>query len=164
MAKKGILQMIEKGIQKSLNDLLNRTLGIRTYLNTVVYDQYKNAQRKRWMTEGASEGESWKQLDPKYAAWKMRKFANKPGGGRKMLIATGRLFAAVVGEAAGEGQKTEHRKIVTNKSIEIAWTTPYAPYVDEIRDFSEFGDRTTEDIEEGIADYIFASLMRGGGS
>ncbi len=162
VAKKGLLKVIENKIQKDLSALLNRTLGIRTYLNTVVYQQYKNAQRKRWMTEGASEGERWKDLDPKYAAWKKKRYATSPGQGRKMLIASGRLFSAVVGEGMGEGKVQEHRKIVTNKSIEIGWTTPYAPYVDDVREFSDFGDETTEMIEDGVADYIFASLMGGG--
>ncbi len=145
---------IMKGIEDQLKSMVDRANAPQAYLNRVVYRQYQNAQRKRWITENESETGRWKDLSPAYAARKAIAFAAYPGKGTKILIATDRLRKAVVGP--GE----EHRKITTPKSIEIGWTTPYAVYVDAERQFSEFGEKTLEEMYSGLGNFVMQGLFR----
>lgn len=159
MAKTGLIQVM-RGIEDNLQGMLDRSKAVQGYLNRNVYRQYQNAQRARWMSENDSEGAKWKALDPKYAARKKIKFASYPGAGSKMLIATSRLFSAVVGEGSNSEGKSEHRKTATSKSLEIKWSTPYAVYVDDARPFSEFGDKTMQEIYDGLAKFLIENELR----
>lgn len=129
--------------------MINSATDIRAYFNTVVLEQYKNAQRERWMTENASEGSRWKDLNTDYAASKLTRFAGFPGGGRKMLIATGKLFENVFSP----------RKVVKPRTMELFVSTsdvPYARYVDEERPFMRFGRTTRSEILDGIRNYLLS--------
>lgn len=141
-------------IEKKIDAMVARSNRIQGYLNRVVYRQYQNAQRKRWMTENVSEGERWLPLNPAYAARKREVFASYRGAGRKMLIATGRLSQAVIGGS------DEHKKTVTNRQMTIAWSTPYAVYVEEVRPFAEFSDKTMEGINNGLAEFLVRGMWR----
>ena len=149
MAKRSKFRLVSLGreLQNQLEGMVDRSQRTQAYLNRVVYRQYRNAQRKRWMTEGASEGDKWKRLNPKYAEWKKKKFKTYKGAGKKMLIATGELMESVI------GPKGSHKKIVTDTSIEVAWSTPYSVYVDEVRNFTEFSDETMQKIYDGLAEF-----------
>jgi hypothetical protein len=148
------MKQVLSGIEDNLNGMLDRSKRMQAYMNRVVYKQYQNAQRSRWMSEGNSEGDPWKALNPKYKERKKIIFAAYEGQGTKMLIATGRLFKSVIGPGA------DHKKIVTDKSIEVAWSTPYAVYVDEVRPFTEFGDKTMGEIYDGLAKFIMEGILR----
>jgi hypothetical protein len=149
------LAIVENGIVNQLQGMVDRTNRMQAYLNRIVYKQYQNAQRERWMSENASEGTPWKALNPQYAKRKQIKFASYPGQGTKMLIATGQLQKDVIGPSSGG-----HRKLVTNKSIEVSWTTPYASYVEEVRPFAEFGDKTMATIYDGLAKFIIEGILK----
>lgn len=149
------IETLMNGIQDQLEKMLDRSRSMQSYLNRVVYSQYQNAQRKRWITEGASEGSQWQSLNPKYAEIKKVRFAAFPGAGNKMLIATGRLQKSVIGP--GE----DHRKIATDRDLTVSWTTPYAVYVSEVRPFETLGDKTMSDIYEGAAKFIMEGILRG---
>jgi hypothetical protein len=71
-----------------------------------------------------------------------------------MLIATGRLMKSVIGP--GE----DHKKIVTDKSFEVAWSTPYAVYVSDVRPFNSFGEKTMTEIYDGISKFLIEGLLR----
>jgi len=145
---------ISSGIEDQLKGMVDRSRDMTSYLNRVVYQQYKNAQRQRWITEGSSEGPKWKALNKGYAKSKLTRFASYPGGGRHILIATGELQKSVIGPGGG------HRKIVTDHSIEINWTTDYADKVNDVRPFSAFGNKTNQEIYDGIAKFLISGLMR----
>lgn len=142
------------GIEDNIQGMLDRSKSMQSYLNRVVYKQYQNAQRKRWMTENASEGTRWSPLNPKYREYKKKKFAAFDGRGTKMLIATDRLYKSVIGPGA------DHGKLVSDKRIEITWKTPYAVYVDEKRPFTEFGEQTMEQIYDGLAQFTMNGILR----
>jgi len=144
----------ERGIQANLEAMVSRANSVQGYLNRNLYRQYQNAQRTRWQTEGASEGTKWLPLNPGYAKRKLVRFASYPGGGRKMMIATKRLFDAVVGPSG------EHRKEVTSRSLTIGWTTPYAVYADEKRPFSSFSNKTEQQMYDGLAKYLIEGILR----
>lgn len=151
MADGARTQVKNPGVRDSLNAMVSRARNIRSYLNTVVVRQYQDAQMKRFQTENESEGATWVPLTPRYLAQKLIKYAESPGGGRKMLIATGRLSDAAL--MRGEG----YYKIVDNRSIRIGiddGMIPYAKYVARTRPFMTFGSDTLAQMRAGIKNFI----------
>lgn len=132
--------------------MLDRSKAMQGYLNRIVYAQYQNAQRTRWMTENASEGpDKWEPLNERYKKWKIGYYSGFPGNGSKMLIATGKLYQDVV---------ERPNKLVSDKSLEISWTTEYAPDVDMVRPFSVFGQETMNEIYSGLGEFIMKGILR----
>lgn len=141
---KANLASIGRTLEKGLDGMIARADSARAFLERVVYPSYIRAQKKRWMTQGASDGvgklDAWAPLNPKYAAWKLKRAANEYGGGRKMMILTGQLYKAVVGEGPG------HKKLITGKSLVVGVSTPYAKYANAQRDFITFSDQFMDDL------------------
>lgn len=139
--------------------MVKRANLVPGYLNRVVYRQYQNAQRERWKTENNGEdftGGRWEPVDPVYAAYKKKKWADSPGGGGKLLIRTKRLFDSVV------GPHSDHLKLVGDRSIRIATSVPYAEYVDEKRTFTSYSVVFKKKIMKGLSDYLLKNIVRGG--
>jgi len=137
------------GITNKLNGMLSRANLVDGWLNRVAYPQIIQHQRQRWMTEGASEGEQWKPLNPKYRLRKLSQFRDYPGAGTKMLIATGKLVDSITGD-----NKTDHYKIVSGKCLEMGTKVSYAKYVDETRNFTRLSDQTIEDLKAQLRAYL----------
>jgi len=137
MAKAGIIQL-SSNIEKRLKEMVQQANRTRDFLERVVYKTYLKAQMKRWMSEGRSDGfgslPGWKALNAQYAEQKKVRFAEFPGRGKKMLIATNRLFNATTGKGPG------HKKIVSEKSVIVGVDVPYAKYVNADRPFFIFSD------------------------
>jgi len=148
------LKTVSNGIQKNFEGMLKRENAMQSFFSRNIYAMYQNAQRKRWETENFSEGRGWEPLEPRYADWKRSKFAAYEGSGTKMLIATGKLYKAVIGP--GSGQK----KVVTNKGITISISTPYAWPVDAVRPFTEWSEKTAHEMMKAISDFIFKNIQR----
>ncbi len=149
MAENVSLKISVDGIGEYLNGMLDRTKLVRGWLNRVAYPMIIKAQQMRWMTEGASEGEGWAPINPRYAKWKLKKFADYPGGGRKTLIATSRLVKGMTGE-----NLSDHYKLVTDRTLEVGTTINYARYVNETRNIVELGPETVDSLVQGLKDYI----------
>lgn len=151
---KASITSVSKTIEKRLDQMIKQASQTRAFLERVVYREYIKAQRKRWMTEGATDGwgplQKWTALNTKYAAWKRRRYAAAPGGGRKMLIATQRLFLAVVGEGDG------HKKLISDRSIVIGVDIPYAKYVNSSRPFFIFSDEMMNGLKDKHKKFITA--------
>jgi hypothetical protein len=137
------------GIRDRLSGMLNRAGLVRGWLNRVAYPKIIAAQRRRWITEGGSEGQVWAPLNPMYATRKLRKFADYPGGGRKMLIATGRLVDGMTGD-----NTADHYKMVTDRTLETGTTIDYARYVSEKRNIVDLSEETKQDLIEGLSKYL----------
>jgi len=133
-----------------MQNVVKRAEKGTAFLNRVVYPIYQNFQRERWVTQNWGK---WPALNPKYARQKLRRFASYPGGGRHMMIATGRLVTSVTGE-----KKRDHRKIVTNRRLIVGTTVPYAKYPDETREFSEMPPQ----FWNAVADQYVKYLIQGG--
>ncbi len=103
----------------------------------------------RWASENATEGGSWRALNASYAIQKLKRYANFPGGGRKMLIATGRLVDSVTGD-----NKQDHYKLVAGNRLETGTRVDYAKYVAEDRPFTAFGQTTVKDLTDSLNSYI----------
>jgi len=143
------LKISENGIAKFLNGMLQRSSLVKGWLNRVAYPTIIRVQRQRWITEGNSEGYAWKQLSPNYEKYKLRKFADYPGGGRKLLIATNRLVDSMTGD-----NQSEHYKLVTDKTLEVGTFVPYAKYVDEQRSIVKLSPETVAELKDGLKKYL----------
>lgn len=151
------LTVVSRGIEKQLQRYLDREAALQSYLNKNVVEQYRNIQRRRWMTENASEGKVWDRLNPGYAAQKRRIYALYPGRGTKMMIRTGDLFESVIGPGKG------FRKITTPRSLIISTTNPYASDANEMRNFTNYSAKTKADLYLGIAAFIFRGIQKRAG-
>lgn len=144
------VKKVEDGVTVRLNNMLGRIAGLQSYLNTVVYKQYQDAQIKRWETEGSSEQKrKWKRLTPVYLKRKLIKYAAAPYGGRRIGIAGGDLVQSVVGS-----NKRFHRKIVTKTQLIIGTSIKYAGHFAEERPIFEFGKDTKKEIRDGILTFL----------
>lgn len=143
------LKISQDGIGDLLKGMLSRAGLVRGWLNREAYPRVIKVQQMRWMTEGGSEGDGWAPLEPKYAKYKLRKFADYPGGGRKMLIATNRLANGVMAV-----NLSDHYKLVTETSLETGTTIPYAKYVDAKRNFTTLSQETIDTLVASLQDYL----------
>lgn len=173
------MQTVGDKVVKNLDAMISRGKDNRAFFARVAYPMYQAAQMKRWITEGQSEGQKWKPLNEKYAAWKRVNLAGFPGNGEKMLIAKGRLVESVIGrKLAGnpesiltdaEGNKTltgsmgsggiatkarDHHVILDDKSMTITSSTPYARYVSQVRPFFKFSPQLTQRIKASYRTWI----------
>ena len=151
MADNVSLKINVDGIGDLFKGMLDRAKVPRGYLNRVAYPVIIKAQQMRWMTEGASEGDGWAPLNPSYAKYKLRKYVDFPGGGRHMLVATNRLADGMMGK-----NMADHYKLVTDTSVEVGTTIPYAKYVDEKRNITDLSPETISELADGLRDYIVA--------
>lgn len=142
------LKKVQAGIEKRLEEMMDRSRALRTYFLTQIYPYYQNLQRTRWMTEGSSEGPAWKAINPLYAAYKRTRFVSYDGHGTKMMIATGRLFKSVIGPGA------DHTVRVDDRSITIGTTVEYAKFAGKIRPIFKFKKSEISAMKRGVFTYI----------
>jgi hypothetical protein len=171
MAKARLVKTSD-GIEREINAFLERGSTIQAYLNKVVYPQYKKAQAARFQSENSTEGATWAPLSTKpYFAWwekgpngkfgtyyaggyaehKKYLYADYPGGGNNLMIATGKLSQA----ARGVGDGT--LKVISGNTMTVGVDEsiiPYAGYAAEARPFMEFGRDTTDMILDGVANWL----------
>ena len=149
------LTTVTDGISQVFKGMLQREKALQSYLNRNVLEQYRNIQRKRWMTENLSEsGIKWTRLNVNYAKRKRKIYAAYEGSGTKMLVATGKLYKSVIGP--GEG----FRKIVTPRSLYLATTVEYAPHVNDARSFTEYSPASIREIRLSVARFIFKGILK----
>lgn len=136
-------------VSKVLSGMLSRAGLARGWLNRVAYPMVVEAQRMRWASEGASEGDSWKRISEPYATRKLKRFASYPGGGRKMLIATGHLVASVTGD-----ETKDHYKLVEDTRLETGTLVGYGKYVNDERNFTKLGPTTVQALTDSLKQYL----------
>lgn len=146
------IEILKSSFTQRLDEMVSRAKNIKSYMVRVAYPQYQRAQIERWETENKSEGVQWKPLNERYAEYKLKTFAGYDYGGTRMLVATGLLFQSVVGT-----ERKYHRRIVADWGFEVRVTLPYAPYVNRVRPFMVFGDRTRGEILRGMRNYLTVS-------
>lgn len=149
------MKELSGGLGDQIKKYLDRARLVDGYINRVIYPTYQRRQRKRYQTEGASEGVKWPALNAQYAAYKLKKFSSYPGGGRKMMIATGRMKDSVIGPGA------DHRKIGPSRGrLEVYWTTPYAVYTEDVRPVNVWDKKQDQDMYRGAAEYIMNASIK----
>jgi hypothetical protein len=163
----------EKGITDRLDGMLNRSKGLRSFLNRNIYRMYQDVQKERWMTENVSEGTKWKEnssfptfanWEPEgspfrkfwpqgYAQYKLYKYQNAPLKGRSVMVATGDLFQSVIGPGKG------FRKVIEDRSITILTSIPYAKDADDVRTFTTYSLQTRKRFRKAIAQFVFNNFL-----
>lgn len=147
--------MINLRSNKKLQDKFiayqQRALSLQGFMSTKVAEKYERLQRKRWITENVSEGSQWQPLNPKYAAYKRKRWMNAPGGGRHILVASGDLY---------KGMISGYRKIATDRKLIISTNIEYARHVDEARTFSKWGRESIGEFRTMIYDFVVKNKLR----
>jgi hypothetical protein len=126
----------------------------QTWMVRKGYPMYQLAQKRRWMTENASEGATWKPVTREYGRWKMDQYQkNKAKSGSRLLVLSGDLSDSVMGRS-----QKYNRVVFTPKGFSVATTLPYAKYVDEARPFTGFGNSTDEKIKNSLKKFVLAHI------
>lgn len=160
MATTNLRVKITEGFE-TLNKMAQSSMFFEGWANRRLPRLYANAQRTRWMTEGASEGPKWKKLSSGYAASKKWRFASYPGAGNVVLIATSRLLAGLLPPEERKNERSfgeEFRKIIQNKKVTFKTTVPYADDVNQERPFSVWTQRTMNSFVRDYKTYLIASI------
>lgn len=167
---KAEITKVKDNVTDKLNGMIDRSKSMQSFLVRNIYPVYKNMQMERWQTEGGSQGMPWESLSSIYAKRKKKLYGSYPGGGEKMMIATGRLFGAVYGPGSGmpDGEQF-HRMVSTNNSITITLDanqvaskkkagTEYFKYANKNRAFMKFSQESIGEMRTMLKEYI--SSMR----
>lgn len=168
------LKTLHNRITKRLNAIKQREKSMQSFLNTTMVEMYRNIQKARWMSEGASERLRWKPLSTKpffafwepkkselrrfwqggYVEYKRHKFAEYEGSGKKMLIATGKLYKDVIGPGG------KFKKVATPKKLTITTSNEYANWVDENRTFTKYSPETRAAMRKATAQFLFKGIRQ----
>lgn len=129
-----------------------------------IYPMYQRLQTERFMTANSSEGATWAPLSEKYSARKPRMFANYPGSGSKLMIATGTLAGAAIGPGAPFAGTDRHRFIATSTGMTIAIEESgdnaagkpfnYAADAAAIRPVMEFSAASIDEMKQELMKFI----------
>lgn len=160
------------GIGQALNAFIQRGKTVQAYLNRKAYRQYQTAQKERWQSENTSETGQWAPLSTKpfFAYWekgpdgkfgtyyaggyeeqKKYLYAEFPGGGNALMIATGKLSQAAMGRGDGK------LKVITNTTMTVGIddsAIPYGKWAAEARPFMHFGPTTIQKITGDLARWL----------
>lgn len=184
-------KVVAEGALKSLDEMVQQPKWFSGWANTKLLRLHANFQKSRWISEGAVAGlPRWRPLSPAYAAHKRRRYGGGPkfvfepqgpgknpwvqsgvwptypGGGRKVLMATGRLLRSMLaprerGSIQGNSSGPEEfRKIVTDKKVIFSSSVPYAERVDQERPFSDYPPSIIKEMASSYAKYLVAGVMR----
>jgi hypothetical protein len=153
------LKMVNNKALTRLNEMIENGMNPASFLNRVVYPEYQRAQQKRWMSEGESQGSRWHPLNEEYRWLKEYTMADMPGGGTKMMIATGRLIESVTGLSVGANPSgiKDHRKAVSINTLVVGTSVEYAEYA-AIRPFMNFSPAWRKIIKQKYSDYMMGRV------
>jgi len=157
---KATYKKFSDGIKDRLDAMLSDGMDMRQLFARTIYPDYQKKQIRRWQKRSASEGTTWDSLDKDYKKRKKTLFYDMPYRGRKDLIATGRLFASVVGATDDKtlsrtgGKPGDHRKIIKRLRMEIYTMVPYAGFVSERFDIMGFSDKTWDEWQGEMERYL----------
>jgi len=143
------LKKVQDTVTTRLDSMIATGKDPRAFMLKIVRPAYQAAQRKRFATENQSEGQKWSPLNSKYAEYKLKKFKDFPGGGRKINIATGKLVNSLLLQDA-----TLVNELVTHTSYVISIKVPYAKYVDEARPIMQFRKQFTQDLKKQFTSWM----------
>lgn len=152
------LELTQNALEQRLNEILTRAKSTQG-ASARVYPVYQALQTQRFMTENASEGQQWDPLKGEYAKYKVKKYSSSPGGGRKMLIATGHLAGAVIGPGAPFPGTESHRAIFKPWSMQISVSLNYAQYVAARRPFMSFSDASMQKMKAALSQYLVGDIV-----
>lgn len=171
------IKIVQNDIDARLNGILTRAKSTQG-AGARIFPLYQQLQTKRFQTEGASEGQAWPKLNPKYQAYKEkrygggtkrgkdgdRKWGSWPGGGRKMLIGTSTLAGAVIGPGAPFEGTANNVQIYKPYSLQISVNMSgtnaegkpfnYGGFVAEKRPFMAFSSKSIDQMKTIMKNYL----------
>lgn len=186
--------VIRDNITEKLQSLVSNGSSMRSFLLRSIYPMYQQFQLDRFQSENSTEGFSWPSLSSRYAARKRIMFGGGPkfefiggrgagrpwipkgtwpsfpGGGSKMMIATGRLASAAIGpNPIWSGGESFHRMIVTDTSLSVRIDgsrqaskkdpgSEYFKYAAEKRPFMKFSQAHISQMKDAVKAYVKGSL------
>lgn len=154
---------VQDNVTKRLEQMIARGKDARAFFARVVIPSYRMTQKKRWITENATpevSGGPWPKYEEtfsnpvaaaRYRAYKKRMYSSFPGGGRKMMINTNRLFKSVIRDG---GASSDGYILMTSNELIVATSVPYAKYVDEKRKIMSFSDSWVNDLKIRLRSYL----------
>lgn len=157
------IRKTKDGFSQQMKDMITRSKSAQGGFARI-YALYQKFQLQRFMSTGSSEEQNWATLSKDYAQSKLRIFgggprrASKkraagnwnsyPGNGRQMMIATGTLAGAVIGQGAPFSGTDRHRAMFTATSMNISVENSgqngegkpfnYGAYADQKRSLMKF--------------------------
>lgn len=146
---------LQDTVSSKLEAMISRTKDPRPFLEKV-YKTYVATQAKRWQAENAdpniSPGPTWPKLTEAYSKRKLKKFASFPGGGQKIMVASGTLVNAVLG-------RNEHaRKLISQSTLVVAVDLPYAKYANDPRNFTKFSKAWINKLKQDYVNYLSGGI------
>jgi hypothetical protein len=158
------LKIDVKSLVNHFEQMLSRARLVDGWLNRVAYREILKVQKRRWETEGSSEGVPWAPVTSlAYKTYKLKKFRDYPGAGRKSLIATGRLAYSMTQDKAlanDQVRASDHGKLVAGNRLVVESFVPYGKYQEEQgRDLTTLSDDTIKRLAEGLRDYIMKGTL-----
>lgn len=178
---KGSLSPIENQLQERLSKILDRGKSSQGAAARI-FPLYQRLQTRRFETQNASEGSPWPSLNPKYAAYKLKRYGGGakgrgkekegvwqswPGAGRKTLIGTSTLAGAVIGRGSSFEGVDKNRQIYKPYSLQITVDTSgtnaegkpfnYPQFVAKTRPFMEFSAASKEQMKTVMKSYLIGS-------
>ena len=155
---KASVRIIENGIAGKLEGMLTRAQEVAQLWTRSIRPMYKKYQAERWVTENWG---AWEPLNGDYAIWKLQQGeVRRQGekrktwrpvlkGGAAMMVLTGDLSKSVT---LTSGKYS--REMVTNSSVEVFTTVPYAKYADKARTFTKYSREFKQKVAKKIAKFI----------
>lgn len=156
------ISLVKNTVDERLKEMLTRAQSSKAWAR--VYPLYQKLQTQRFMTQNASEGAPWHELQPKYAQRKLTRYSAFPGGGRKMLIGTSTLAGAAIGPGAPFEGTGLQRALFSAGSMRIdldisgvnAEGKPftYPMYVAEKRPFMSFSEKSLDEMKDALKNFM----------
>lgn len=130
----------------------------QTWATRNALPKYKNKQKRRWITENASETGRWNELSTPWVEHKIRMRKKAPDafpGGQKKLVYTGALFKAVTLQDLTFG-----RYLATRRQFYVATTLPYAKFANAQRSFSTWSEKTVQEFSNEFRQTVQRHLKK----
>ena len=159
-----VITISENALLRKYDKYLKAEKGIQAALARDIYVLYQNAQAKKFQSVSnaggvTSEGDYWPSLTEDYRRQKMKRFSRFTGTGKRMLIATGTLAKAAIGEVRDgtnpiTGQSVTQRYLTEPRRLVVTLSGDYAGYVNERRKIMNFGEKFWQNAKERIKLYF----------
>lgn len=164
----GDMSPFTKWKANALSQLSQFEGALKTVALPFFFESQQSRQAQRWVSSGSSEGKPWQPLSPAYAKAKpnrmvtdpvsgqKRRISSYPGGGSKLLVATGRLAQANLGTPL---INEDYNVLIQNGVLYVRLNVPYAPFVNNKRDIVTFSAETYKKASQLMQAY-FDKKMR----
>lgn len=139
------LKKLQDNVTKTLERMTKSPSFFPQYVTRYFQPEFIEVQQRRFMTTNESEGSHWDALNPVYAAFKKRKYADSFGHGTQINIASGRLFKSLTLQQGADWQR-----LLSDTTVIFNFNIEYAKYVDERRPILEFAPTTLEQFKKNF--------------